>query len=55
MELCEIIHPAQEERISDFTIKEGPQNDLVRDLGFSKKGVELLGSRLKKNLLSSTT
>ncbi|GBN88652.1 hypothetical protein AVEN_204563-1 [Araneus ventricosus] len=40
---------------SDFYVDDGPQpfsqsdlNDLVRDLGFSKDGAELLGSKPKK-------
>ncbi|GBL79855.1 hypothetical protein AVEN_28921-1 [Araneus ventricosus] len=55
--------PHQDESSSDFSLDEGPQsfsqselNDLVRDLGLSKDGVELLGSRLKnKKLLSPGT
>ncbi|GBO30653.1 hypothetical protein AVEN_251649-1 [Araneus ventricosus] len=49
-----------DESSSDFSVDEGPQpfsqsqfNDLVRDLGLSNDGVELLWSRLKnKNLLT---
>ncbi|GBN94844.1 hypothetical protein AVEN_266158-1 [Araneus ventricosus] len=55
--------PHQDESSSDFPVDEGPQsfsqselNDLVRDLGLSKHGAELLGSRLKnKNLLIPRT
>ncbi|GBL75050.1 hypothetical protein AVEN_243837-1 [Araneus ventricosus] len=50
--------PHQDESSSDFSVDGGPQpfsqsefNDLVRDLGLFKDGVELLASRLKnKNL-----
>ncbi|GBN51421.1 hypothetical protein AVEN_180577-1 [Araneus ventricosus] len=53
----------QDESSSDFSVDEGPQpfsqrelNGLVRGLGLSKDGVELLGSRLKnKNLLTPGT
>ncbi|GBM15483.1 hypothetical protein AVEN_142138-1 [Araneus ventricosus] len=53
----------QDESSSDVSVDEGPQplsqselNDLVRDLGLSKDGVELLWSRLKiKNLLTPGT
>ncbi|GBM12445.1 hypothetical protein AVEN_55283-1 [Araneus ventricosus] len=55
--------PEQDESSSDFSVDEGPQpfsqselNDLVRDLGLFKDGVELLGSGLKyKNLLKPGT
>ncbi|GBM87998.1 hypothetical protein AVEN_185935-1 [Araneus ventricosus] len=55
--------PHQDETSSDFSVEEGPQlfsqselNDLVRDLGLSKHGNELLGSILKnKNLLTPGT
>ncbi|GBL85454.1 hypothetical protein AVEN_34634-1 [Araneus ventricosus] len=55
--------PHQDESSSDFSFDEGLQpfsksdlNDLVRDLGLSKDGAELLGSRLKnKNLLTAGT
>ncbi|GBL62458.1 hypothetical protein AVEN_31990-1, partial [Araneus ventricosus] len=55
--------PHQDESSSDFSVDEGPQpfsqselNDLARDLGLSKDGAELLGSRLKnKNLLTPGT
>ncbi|GBM12130.1 hypothetical protein AVEN_39469-1 [Araneus ventricosus] len=55
--------PHPDESSSDFSGDEGPQpfsqselNDLVRDLGLSKDGAELLGSRLKnKNLLTPGT
>ncbi|GBL92566.1 hypothetical protein AVEN_123753-1 [Araneus ventricosus] len=55
--------PHQDESSSDFSVDEGPQpfshselNDLVRNLGLSKDGAELLGSRLKnKNLLTPGT
>ncbi|GBM67100.1 hypothetical protein AVEN_67602-1 [Araneus ventricosus] len=46
--------PHQDESSSDFSVHEGPQpfsqselNDLVRYLGLSKDGAELLWSRLK--------
>ncbi|GBM84390.1 hypothetical protein AVEN_145076-1 [Araneus ventricosus] len=50
----------KDESSSDFSVDEGPQpfsqselNDLLRDLGLSKDGAELLGSRRKdKNLLT---
>ncbi|GBN34857.1 hypothetical protein AVEN_254847-1 [Araneus ventricosus] len=53
----------QDESSSDFSVDEGPQpfsqselNDLIRDLGLSRDGVELLGSILKyKNLLTPGT
>ncbi|GBN73404.1 hypothetical protein AVEN_261739-1 [Araneus ventricosus] len=48
----------QEESSSDFSFDEGLQpfsqrdlNDLIRDLGLSKDGAELLGSRLKNKIL----
>ncbi|GBM70063.1 hypothetical protein AVEN_105040-1, partial [Araneus ventricosus] len=55
--------PHLDESRSDFSVDEAPQpfsqselNDLVRGLGLSKDGPELLGSRLKnKNLLTSGT
>ncbi|GBO06477.1 hypothetical protein AVEN_130198-1 [Araneus ventricosus] len=55
--------PHQDESSSSFSVDEGPQpfsqselNDLVRDLGLSKDGTELLGPRLKnKNLLTPGT
>ncbi|GBN55325.1 hypothetical protein AVEN_28811-1, partial [Araneus ventricosus] len=55
--------PHQDESSSYFSVDEGPQpfsqselNDLVRALGLSKDGAELLGSRLKnKNLLTPGT
>ncbi|GBL95654.1 hypothetical protein AVEN_24854-1 [Araneus ventricosus] len=55
--------PNQDESSSDFSVDEGPQpfsqsevNDLVRYLGLSKYGAELLGSRLEnKNLLTPGT
>ncbi|GBN35867.1 hypothetical protein AVEN_145467-1, partial [Araneus ventricosus] len=55
--------PHQDESSSDFSVEEGPQlfsqgelNHLVRDLGLSEHGTELLGSRLKnKNLLTPGT
>ncbi|GBM28540.1 hypothetical protein AVEN_70135-1 [Araneus ventricosus] len=55
--------PHQNKSSSDFSVDEGPQpfsqselNDLVRDLGLSKVGAELLESRLKnKNLLTPRT
>ncbi|GBM66874.1 hypothetical protein AVEN_213367-1 [Araneus ventricosus] len=55
--------PHQDESSSDFSVDGGPQpfsqsdfNDLVRDLGLSKDGAELLWSRLKnKNLLTPGT
>ncbi|GBM60303.1 hypothetical protein AVEN_81658-1 [Araneus ventricosus] len=53
----------KDESISDFYVNERPQpfsqselNDLIRDLGLSGDGAELLGSRLKnKNLLTPGT
>ncbi|GBM72188.1 hypothetical protein AVEN_309-1 [Araneus ventricosus] len=55
--------PHKDESSSDFSADEGPQpfsqselNDPIRDLGLSKDGAELLGSRLKnKNLLTPGT
>ncbi|GBN41486.1 hypothetical protein AVEN_140491-1 [Araneus ventricosus] len=51
----------QDESCSDFSVDEGPQpfyeselNDLVRDLGLSKDGAELLGSRLKNKKSADT-
>ncbi|GBM21347.1 hypothetical protein AVEN_149916-1 [Araneus ventricosus] len=50
--------PHQDESRLDFSVEEGPQpfsqselNDIVRDLGLSKHGAELLGSRLKNKIL----
>ncbi|GBL75126.1 hypothetical protein AVEN_194383-1 [Araneus ventricosus] len=50
--------PHQHESSSDFTVEEGAQpfsqsklNDLVRNLGLSKHGAKLLGSRLKIKIL----
>ncbi|GBN17182.1 hypothetical protein AVEN_147661-1 [Araneus ventricosus] len=50
--------PHQDESRSDFSVEEGSQpfsqselNDMARDLGLSKHGAELLGSRLKNKIL----
>ncbi|GBL92881.1 hypothetical protein AVEN_54548-1 [Araneus ventricosus] len=57
------ILPHQDESSSDYSVDEGPQpfsqcqlNDLIKDLGLSKDGAELLESRLKnKSLLTPRT
>ena len=43
----------KDESSSDFS--QGELNDLVRDLGPSKDGAELIGSRLTENMVRSGT